>query len=189
LFLTLPDQELPRVVQRAASRLAEVPQPGTSGVARLFHVKARPPDEVITLRRRTNVPVTDGVRLIVLDLPPQASPGQTVPLAAYLLIEDAAQLSNEVRVPYVELLDQSSERRTVTRRSGLDSATWRTGDLLIQQLNLTAPVDLAEDDYELRFGLGSATGDASPPDAEGSSASPDGRPAVRAATLRIRTAP
>src|SRR6185436_17639548 len=80
LFLTLPDQELPRIVQRAATRLAEVPQPGTSSAARLYQVKARPANEVVTLRRRSNVSIEEGLRLVVLDVPTEVRPGQTAPL-------------------------------------------------------------------------------------------------------------
>jgi Dolichyl-phosphate-mannose-protein mannosyltransferase len=181
VVLTLPDQELPRIVQRAATRLAEAPQPGTSGAARLFQVKARPVNDVITLRRRTNVPVADGVRLVVLDLPPQVRPGQTVPLAAYLLIEDSSRIADQARVPYVELVDSNRGIRTSTRRGGLESDQWRSGDLLIQQLNLTAPVDLPEGDYELRFGL-------VPAGIDDLSAAVD-TPTVQAATLRVRTTP
>jgi hypothetical protein len=182
LFLTLPDEELPRVVQRVATRLAEVPQPGTSGVARVFRVKARPPDEVVTLRRRTNAPVTDGIRLVVLDLPPQVRPGQTVPLGAYLLVESGGQVAGQDVVPYVELLDGSGQRRTFVRRGGLDSAEWRPGDLLIQQLNLTAPVDLPEGDYPLRLGLAEADDDVHVP--------PSGdRQPIDGATLRVRNEP
>jgi hypothetical protein len=182
LFLTVPDQELPRIVQRAATRLAEVPQPGTSGAARLFQVKARPAHEVITLRRRTNVPVTEGLRLVVLDLPSDVRSGQTVPLAAYLLVEDNWRIEGQGQVPYVELLDPSRGRRTVTHRGGLDSTSWRPGDLLIQQLNLTAPVDVPEGDYELRLGLTSAESDIE----AGSDGSVE---SVRAATLRVRNSP
>lgn len=180
LFLTVPDEDLPRVVQRSATRLAEIPQPGTSGSARVFQVRVRPPDEVITLRRRSNVPVVDGLRLVVLDLPPQIRPGQTVPMAAYLMVDDATKLPASGLIPYVELVAPGA-RGAVARRGGLDSSDWRTGDLLIQQLNLTAPVDLPEGDYELRLGL--APVDYPVTETTG------GREPVRAAVLRARAEP
>jgi hypothetical protein len=178
LFLTLPDQELPRIVQRAASRLAEMPQPGTSSAARLFQVKARSADEVITLRRRTNRPVADGLRLVVLDVPTDVRPGQTAPLAAYLLVEDATRFADAPVVPYVELLRRSGEPWVTERRGGLDSTEWRTGDLLVQQMNLTVPVDAGEGPLELWFGLAPAD------DPEPHLA--DALPTVPAATLRVR---
>jgi hypothetical protein len=178
LFLTVPDQELPRVVQRAASKQAEIPQPGTSSATRIFSVRARPADDVITLRRRTNVSVTDGLRLSVLDLPPDVRPGQTVPLAAYLVVEDSGRLGPENVMPYVELVGPAPDRHVIVRRGGLDSADWRSGDLLIQQLSLTVPVDFREGDYDLRFGLTTgADADATPADSD---------PSVKAAVLKVR---
>jgi hypothetical protein len=178
LFLTLPDQELPRIVQRASTRLADVPQPGTSSATGIFQVRSRPADEVITLRRRTNVDVGHGVRLVVLDHPPDARPGQTVSLAAYLLVEDASKLGANPVEPAVELLDPATGLRTSNRRSGLPSAEWQSGDLLIQQLNLTVPVGLPEGDYALQFDLVSpSTADDAPLGDIGT---------VRAATLRVR---
>lgn len=174
LVLTLPDEELPRVVQRASTRLAEVPQPGTSGASRIFQVTARTPDAVITLRRRANVPVTDGLRLVVLDVPTDVRPGQTTPLAAYLLVEDAAKLPTGDLAPMVELVDADGMVRTSVRRGGLPVAEWRTGDLLIQQLSFTVPVSFTAGDYELRLSLRDPVGD--------SQTVP-----VPAATLRIRT--
>lgn len=181
LFLTVPDQELPRVVQRVATKVAEVPQPGTSSAAQVFRIRARSADDSISLRRRTNVPVTDGLRLVVLDVPTQVRPGQTVPMAAYLEAEPAVQTLGPGLAPYVELIDPATGRRVVARRGGLDSAEWRPGDLLIQQLNLTAPVELPVGDYELLLGL----------DADGEAeVTPAGdRPPIRAATLRVRAEP
>jgi 4-amino-4-deoxy-L-arabinose transferase-like glycosyltransferase len=180
LFLTLPDQELPRVVQRAATSLAEAPQPGTSGVSRIFRVRARPPDEVVTLRRRSNLAVGHGSRLIVLDVPPEVRPGQTAPLAAYLLIDTGAPTIDADLVPYVELLDPTGGRLTFARRGGLPSAEWRPGDLLIQQLSLTMPADLPDGDYVVRFGL-APSDDAGPPAEQVQS--------VPAATLHVRATP
>jgi hypothetical protein len=177
LFLTLSDQELPRSVQRAATRLAEVPQPGTSSAARLFQVKARSANDVITLRRRSNVPVTDGLRLVVLDVPTQVQPGQTAALAAYLLVESTSQAPDEARVPYVELPSIPNRPPVSVRRGGLETSEWLPGDLLIQQLNLTVPVDLADGDYDLRFGLAPTDSDEPP-----STTAP-------AATLRVRSTP
>jgi 4-amino-4-deoxy-L-arabinose transferase-like glycosyltransferase len=176
LFLTLPDEELPRSVQRAATRLVEVPQPGTSSATRVFQVRARPPDDVITLRRRANVSVGQGVRLVVLDVPTDVRPGQTTPLAAYLLVEDAETLSSGDLAPTVELVDANGAIRTFARRGGLPLAEWRTGDLLIQQMSFTVPVDLPPGDYELRLSLREGAG--------GSQSEP-----VRAAILRVRSGP
>jgi 4-amino-4-deoxy-L-arabinose transferase-like glycosyltransferase len=181
LFLTLPDQELPRVVQRAAKRLVEIPQPGTSSETSVYQVRARAANDVITLRRRADVTVEDGLRLIVLDLPSDVRPGQTAPLAAYLLVQQPISVTDADRAPYVELWDGSAKPRVTVRRSGLETSQWLPGDLLIQQMNLTVPVDLGEGDYELRFGL------APPPTADGSERV---EPAtVPAATLRVRATP
>jgi hypothetical protein len=181
LFLTLPDQELPRIVQRASTRLIEIPQPGTSSATSVFQVRARSANDVITLRRRSNVAVEDGLRLIVLDLPPEVQPGQTAPLAAYLLVQQPISATDADRAPYVELRDGSANPRASVRRGGLETSQWLPGDLLIQQLNLTVPVDLGEGDYELRFGL------ALPPTMD---ASERAEPAtVPATTLRVRATP
>ena len=182
LFLTVPDQELPRLVQRSSTRLLEVPQPRTSSAARLYQVRARPPDEIITLRRRANQPVGNGVRLVVLDVPSEVRPGQTAPLAAYLLIDDASQTDHHDLAPFVALMDPTSGYETFARRGGLPSAEWRTGDLLVQQLNLTVPVSLPEGDYPLRFGLAAPDSDVdSPPEGDGA--------VPRAAVLRVRNGP
>jgi 4-amino-4-deoxy-L-arabinose transferase-like glycosyltransferase len=182
LVLTIPDQELPRLLQRSDRELLAVPQPGTSSATRLFLVRARPADELVTLRRRSNLDVGYGVRLVVLDVPSEVRPGQTAPLAAYLLVEDGSQTDHHDLVPYVDLIDPVSGRSTFARRGGLSSAEWRTGDLLIQQMNLTVPVDLAPGEYPLRFGL---TAPETNLDASPVSAGPE----PRAATLRVRAGP
>jgi hypothetical protein len=182
LVLTMPDQDIPRLLQRGGTRLLEVPQPGTSGVTRLYQVRGRQPDELITVRRRTNQPVGYGVRLMVLDLPAEARPGQTVPLVAYLLVENGSRTDNQDLVPFVELVDPGSGKRTFSRRGGLPSAEWQTGDLLIQQLNLTVPISTPEGDYPLRLGLAIPDDDVdAPPEGDG--------PAPRAAMLRVRNGP
>jgi hypothetical protein len=178
LFLTVPDEELPRVVQRAATKLAEIPQPGTSSATELYRVRARSADDVITLRRRSNVRVVDGLRLVVLDVPSQVSPGQRAPMAAYLLVEDSSRLGPENVAPYVALEGPPSGP-LVAKRSGLDRADWRTGDLLIQQLGVTPPVDLPPGDYDVSFGL---VGAEDTPD--GVAAQPV--PPIRVAELRVR---
>jgi hypothetical protein len=180
LFLTLPDQELPRVVQRAASPLAEIPQPGTSSAARLYQVKARSANDVITLRRRANVPVADGLRLVVLDIPTQVQPGQTAPLAAYLAVEDGVRTLTDDHAPHVELVTGSDRPRVTTRRGGLEASQWVAGDLLIQQMSLTVPFDVPEGDYDVRFGM-------APADADTHASSET--PTVHAATLRVRAGP
>jgi hypothetical protein len=147
-------------------------------VTGLYRVRARPPDDVITLRRRANVAVLDGVRLIVLDTPPQVQPGQTVPMAAYLQIDRPPSATQAHLIPFVELVTPSAGRHPLVVRGGLDSSEWRPGDLLIQQLSLTAPFDLPEGDYELRLGLAPADDGSEQP-------TPIAEP-VRAATLRVR---
>jgi hypothetical protein len=112
----------------------------------------------------------------VLDLPPQVRPGQTAPLAAYLVVEDAARLAGGL-TPYVELVDANGARRTAVTRGGLLSEVWQSGDLLLQQMSLTVPVDLTEGDYELRVGL-------AVDEAATSSAS-----AATVATARVRAEP
>jgi hypothetical protein len=181
LFLTVPDQELPRVVQRTATRLAEIPQPGTSGAAQVYRVRARPADEVISLRRRTNLPVADGVKLVVLDVPSQVRPGQGVPMSAYLLVEGDPRAEPEDAVPFAEL-EHPGGSRVIGRRAGLDVADWRNGDLLIQQLGFTAPVDLPAGDSEVAFGLGG-------PDDGPDRVADRAPPAIRAAVLRVRAEP
>jgi len=180
LFLTLPDQELPRIVQRAASPLAELPQPGTSSATRLYQVKARSANDVITLRRRANVPVADGVRLVVLDVPTQVRPGQTAPLAAYLAVEDGVRTLTDDHAPHVELVTGSDRPRVTTRRGGLAVSQWLAGDLIIQQMSLTVPFDVPEGDYDVRIGLAT-------PDAESHASSET--QTVHAATLRVRAGP
>ncbi|MCC7367049.1 MAG: glycosyltransferase family 39 protein [Chloroflexi bacterium] len=182
LVLTIPDQELPRLLQRSATRLLDVPQPGTSSAARLFQVRARPPDDLISLRRRSNQPVGFGVRLVVLDVPTEVRPGQTAPLAAYLLVEDGQPTDAHDLVPYVELTDAEGRRLTFARRGGLPSAEWQTGDLLVQQLNVTVPVSLPDGEYPLRLGLSLPDDDVDhPPRAEGV--------VERAVVLRVRSTP
>jgi hypothetical protein len=114
----------------------------------------------------------------VLDLPPEARPGQTVPLAAYLLVADASMLGQDLLVPAVELYDPASGLRTTTRRAGLPSTAWQSGDLLVQQLTLTVPVRLPDGDYALRFSLANASAADDAPLGDDD--------AVRAATLRVR---
>jgi hypothetical protein len=178
LYLTVPDEELPRVVQRAATKLAEIPQPGTSSAAELYRVRARSADDVITLRRRSNLRIADGLRLVVLDVPSQVSPGQRAPMAAYLMVEDGTRLGPENVAPFVALAGPAGGP-VVGKRSGLDRADWRTGDLLIQQLAVTPPVDLPPGDYDVSFGLIGA--DDAP---DGSTVQPASL--VRAAELRVR---
>jgi hypothetical protein len=103
-------------------------------------------------------------------------------MAAYLLVEDAAGLAGRDVEPYVELPGGVDGPRVSVRRSGLETSQWLAGDLLIQQLNLTVPVDLPPGDHDLRFGLVPAPGasDVSP----GSD-----HPTVQAATLHVRAAP
>jgi hypothetical protein len=85
-------------------------------------------------------------------------------------------------VPFVELVVPATGRPTFSRRGGLPSAEWRTGDLLVQQLNLTVPVSLPPGDYPMRFGL------ALPDDNVDTPPAVDG-PATRGAVLRVRSGP
>jgi hypothetical protein len=153
LALTIPEQDLPRAIQRGATRLAEIPLPGTDGATRIFRARPRPIDDVITIRRRLNLPLGHGVRLLGIDMPPRARPGQTMPMVAYLLVDDDAAIGPEALVPIIELVDGQGRRLTSVTRGGLDSADWQTGDLMLQQASLTVPIDLPEGDYELRVGL------------------------------------
>jgi hypothetical protein len=128
----------------------------------------------VTLRRRANVPVADGLRLVVLDVPSEVRPGQTAPLAAYLLVEDTASLPSGDAAPRVELLDHSGQVRAAEQRGGLWPADWRPGDLLIQQLSFTVPIDLPPGEYDVRISLDDEPGElATDP--------------VRAAVLRVRS--
>ncbi|MGE3912798.1 MAG: hypothetical protein AB7K36_25800, partial [Chloroflexota bacterium] len=153
-------------------------QPGTSSAARLFRVRARQPDDLITLRRRAHVSVGHGLRLVVLDVPTDVQPGQTAQLIAYLLVETRAPSADDLQ-PYVELTDPATGQRTITQRGGLPSAEWQPGDLLVQQMNLTVPVSLPAGDYPLRLGLAPTTHDLE------SEAAPGGSP-PQAAVLRVR---
>ena len=97
-------------------------------------------------------------------------------------MEDGTPTDDRDLVPYVELTDANGRRLTFSRRGGLASADWRSGDLLVQQLNLTVPVSLTDGEYPLRLGLSMPDDNVdSPPEAEGV--------AQRAAVLRVRTAP
>jgi hypothetical protein len=102
-------------------------------------------------------------------------------MAAYLLVESDPRAGSEDAVPFAEL-EHPGESRVIGRRGGLDVADWRSGDLLIQQIGFTAPVDLPVGDYEVAFGLG---GPDDGPDRIGGQAAP----AVRAAVLRVRAEP
>jgi hypothetical protein len=178
LLLTIPEQEIPRVLQRGATRIAEVPQPGTNGATRIYQVRARPADEVVTLRRRTDLSIGHGVRVLGLDLPPRVQPGQTMPMLAFLLVDDATSVGPDALTPYVELVDANGHRLTAASRGGLPSAEWQSGDLMLQQMSLTMPVGLPDGDYEARVGL-------APTDGTSEAASPS----ATAATARVRAVP
>src|SRR5262249_15554258 len=133
LYVTIPDEEIPRVVQRAATKLASVPYPGTNGATVIYQVRPRPLGEVVPVRRPVNAPLGEGVRLIALDPPSQVQAGQTAPLFAYMAVEQSLNARDDVQ-PRVELLDGSGAARVGVSRGGLASADWRPGDLLVQAL-------------------------------------------------------
>jgi len=159
LFLTLPEEELPRLAQRAASRLAVIPFPDTNGATGLFQVRPRPPGELIPNRRPLDVDLGHGARLVGLDPPTHVQPGQTAPLFVILSIAgDDLHLIDETLIPRLDLLDGSGRIVTSTSRGGLPSYEWFDGDLLVQAMNLTAPVNLAPGDYGLRVRLADLDG-------------------------------
>jgi hypothetical protein len=96
-------------------------------------------------------------------------------------VQQPISASDTDRTPYVELRDGSANPRASVRRGGLETSQWLPGDLLIQQMNLTVPVDLGAGDYELRFGL------ALPPTTDPSGGAEP--VTVPAATLRVRATP
>jgi hypothetical protein len=152
LFLTIPEQDLPGAA-RGASRLADLPLPGTNGTTRLWLVRARPPRELVRPRRPADVRFETGVRLLGLDAPPEAVPGQTVPLISYWLVERDVPAADEDDEPFLELLDGAGASRAYQAGGGLPSRQWRAGDVLAQRASLTMPVDLPPGEYRVAAGL------------------------------------
>jgi len=153
LFLTIPEQDLPRSFLRDVRRLADAPLPGTNGTTRLWLVRALPPRELIRPRVPANARFESGVRLLGLDGPPRAGAGQTLALVSYWLVEREDATPDEDDQPFVELVDASGTPRAHQAGAGLPSHQWRAGDLLIQRASLTAPVDLPVGQYHLAAGI------------------------------------
>ncbi len=158
LFLTIPEQDLPRGAARAATRLAEIPLPGTSGATRVWSVRARPPEQIAEPRLRATFQVEGGTRLLGLDLPPRGEPGLTLPIVTYWLVERDDPRPGSDDEPFVELVDASGRPRAYQARGGLPSSQWRAGDLLIQRGSLTLPIDLPAGQYVVTAGLVSRVG-------------------------------
>ena len=183
LFVTLPEEELPRLAQRAATRLAAIPFPDTNGATGIFQIRPRPPGELIPNRRPLDVELGHGVRLVGLDPPTHVQPGQTAPLFMVLSIAgDELRSIDDTLMPRLDLLDSSGRIVTSASRGGLPSYEWLDGDILVQAMNLTAPVKLEPGDYGLRVRLANADGS----DDEPVGAISDGRPA---GVLRVRDEP
>ncbi len=155
LFITIPEQELPRADAREATRLGEVPLPGTNGATRLWLVRARPQEDQVQPRAPTPAPFETGVRLLGLDAPARAQPGQGLALVSYWLVERQIAPDDEDDEPFVELLGVAGEQLAYHAAGGLPSVQWRAGDVLVQRLSLIVPVDLPAGDYRLAAGLSS----------------------------------
>lgn len=154
LTMTLPEEELPRAASRGAVRLLDVPLAGTNGATRLWRTRPRAPSELIPQRFAEDAPLAPGVRLVGVDTPTRAQPGQTIPLILFLLVEPGAHDLDPDLLPFVELTDTSGGTRlTSTSRGGLPSSEWLPGDLLIQRINLTVPVRSAPATYQIRVGV------------------------------------
>jgi 4-amino-4-deoxy-L-arabinose transferase-like glycosyltransferase len=150
LYLTIPDEELPRAVQRGATRLVNMPLPETNGATNVFQVRPRPVSDISLPRRALDVSLGQGVRLVGLDPPSQVRPGQTAPIVAFLLVDQAESGLSKSVVPRVEIVDGAGRVLVAATRGGLASSEWRTGDVLIQSLNLTVPVSTPPGDYNFR---------------------------------------
>jgi hypothetical protein len=153
LVLTLPEQELPRALSRRAVRVLDEPLPGTNGATRGWLVRAQPAAELVLSRVRADAPFANGVRLLGIDVPPRAAPGQTVPLATYWRVERETPPDDEDVVPLVELRGTDGAPRASVRRGGLPSREWRSGDVLVQRAALTVPVALPPGEYRITAGL------------------------------------
>jgi hypothetical protein len=152
LLLTIPEQEPPSGARRLAP-LGEVPLPGTDGATRFWLASARPPRELVPSRFRVEAPFETGIRLLGADIPSSATPGQTVPLTTFWLVERQTPPEDEDDEPFVELLDAGGRSLAYTARGGLPSQLWRSGDLLIQRASLTLPTRLTPGDYPIMVGL------------------------------------
>jgi hypothetical protein len=157
LFLTLPEQDLPRLVRSGASPLGERALPGTDGETRLWLVRARPAGELVRPRRPATARFQNGVQLLGLDAPARADAGQTIPLTTYWLVERAAPSVDEDDETFVELRVGGGSMLARRAAGGLPSAEWRTGDLLIQRSTLTIPPSVRPGEYSLVAGLASRT--------------------------------
>jgi hypothetical protein len=180
LFVTIPEEEVPRVVQRAGTRLASIPYPGTNGASAIYQVRPRPTAEVVPLRKPLDAALGQGVHLIGVDPPTHVRPGQTAPLFVFLSVDQPPGAADDDAVaPRVELVDDAGRVRVGVSRGGLPSGEWRPGDLLIQAMSLTVPIDVGAGDYELRVRLAPAD------DPDDATSSAD-NPAVPATILHVR---
>ena len=159
LFLTIPEQDLPRAASREANRLADVPLPGTNGATRLWSVPARSLDEIAPRRALANHLFETGVRLLALEAPARAQPGQSLAVASYWLVERDLPAADEDDQPFVELLDATGETLAYQAVGGLPSQKWRPGDVLVQRSTLVVPPALPPGEYRLAAGLTSRRGD------------------------------
>jgi hypothetical protein len=157
LYMTIPEQELPRPLARSATTLGEVSLPGTDGATRLSLVRARPPREVVPQRFQTEARFDTGIRLVGLDPPSEAKAGETVPLISFWQVERDVPSAGEDYEPFLELRDRSGGVLARDEGSGLPSQSWRAGDVLIQRASLTIPVELASGEYPVAVGLASRT--------------------------------
>ena len=184
IVLAIPEQDLPRAASREAVRVVDAPLPGTSGATRGWLVRARPPRQLVTPRVRADAPFQNGVRLLGMDVPPRAAPGQTVPLATYWRVERESPPDDEDVVPLLELRGADGGTRAAVRRGGLPSQEWRPGDVLVQRVALTVPISLPPGQYRLAAGLVSRADDVPVPLVE-----PNGDAGYVVTTLTVRPNP
>ncbi len=155
LYLTIPEQDLPRVVARGATRLEEARLPGTDGATRLWLVRPRVAVELAQPRIGADAKSQTGVRLLGVDAPPRAAPGRIISLVTYWLVERDIAPIDEDDEPFVELRDGLGRELATRGAGGLPSAQWRAGDVLIQRSTLTVPFGLEIGEYRLAVGLAS----------------------------------
>ena len=153
LFLTLPEQDLPGAVQRNATRLAELPLPGTNGSTRLWLVRARQSRDAVQPRARADARLEPGVRLLGLDAPSRTQPGQAVAVVSYWEVDGDFVPSDRELAVFVELLDGANLPVARQVRSGLPSRQWRNGDVLVQRGALTLPPSLPAGQYRAAAGI------------------------------------
>ncbi|MFN8524868.1 MAG: hypothetical protein U0821_17370 [Chloroflexota bacterium] len=153
LVMTVPEQDVPRPAVKDATRVVEVPLPGTSGATRVWQTRAQTAREAVQPRWRSTARFQAGVRLLGMDAPPRAQPGQSLALTTHWYVERRIDPQAPIVVPFVGLIDSDGAPLAEVRRGGLPSDSWLLGDIMSQQATLNVPPDLARGEYRLVVGL------------------------------------